>query len=120
MRFLELREQVIGAFNRACNELRKEGNEKCVPTEVAFRFDIAAVNVNNVRKRLERIKRDTYGKNQLQSDEIRFAAEEIPDGNGGIGKEIEILEEKQYAERSNQRYGKPNFFAAFVFCFFLC
>ena len=94
MRCLELRKQIVGSLDRSRNELREEGNEKRIPTEMAFRFDIAAINVNNVRKRLERIERDTDGKNQLECDKIGFSAEKIPDGNGGICKKIEIFEEK--------------------------
>jgi len=118
MRFLELREQIVGTFDRTRNELRKEGNEKRIPTEMAFRFDIAAVNVNNVRKRLERIEGNADGKNQFERNEICFSAEKIPKGNGRIRKEVEIFEEKQNAERRDERDGKPEFFAAFIFRFF--
>ena len=102
---LELGEKIVGTLDRARNELGEEGNEERVPAEMSFRLDLASVNVNNVGERLEGIEGDTDGEDQLERDEIRFSAEEIPDGNGGIRKEIEVFEEEQNAERRNERHG---------------
>ena len=114
---LKLGKQIVGTLDRSRNELREEGNEERVPTEVLFRLDLAAINVDNVGKRLEGIEGDTDGEDELKRDEIRFSAEEIPDGNGGIRKEVEILEEKQNAERRDERHGKPEFLSALTFRF---
>ena len=118
MRCFELRKQVIGALDRSRDELREEGNEKRIPAKMTFCLDFSAVNVNNVRKGLERVERNTDGENQLQRNEIRISSKKIPNGNCGIRKEVKIFKEKQNAERRDERHGKPEFFTAFIIRFF--
>ncbi len=65
-----MRQQTVGAADRAGQKLRKEGNEKGVDAEVAFRPYLAAVNVYQVSHGLKEIEGDAGGQQDPARDRL--------------------------------------------------
>ena len=67
-----LRQKVPGAFNRSGNQLRKEGNEGGVLSEVMFRLDIPSVNIDRITQCRKSVEGDSHRQKQIQSDRIHL------------------------------------------------
>ena len=103
----ELRYKVTGALDRACNELREEGNEERIEEEIALGLYIPSVDVYNVGKSLEGVEGYSDGEYETQHYGIGVTAEESYKPGYAAREEVDILVEEQNSESDNERYRKP-------------
>ena len=96
--------------NRSRNQRREQSDIQPQLQQIALRAYFAAINVNNIRHRLKRIKRNADGQNDFQQVKVR--SERFVDV---FDNEIRILEVKQKRQIQYQRYGDRRFFAAHPF-----
>ena len=61
----ELRQQIRRPLDGACHKLRKERDEGEESDDVLGRFNLAAIDIDGIGKRLERVERDADGKYHL-------------------------------------------------------
>ena len=83
-RRLQLRQQIVGPLDRPGHQLRKERHERQEADEAAFRLDGAEVGVDGVAHRLERVKGNADGQDDLRDEPIvRSVLEEAGRRNRG-------------------------------------
>ena len=63
---LHLGQQIFRALDRPCHELREERHEQSIAQEISLGLRVAAVHVDDVAQRLERVERDADGQQQVQ------------------------------------------------------
>ncbi len=105
----ELWHEVFAALNRARDELRKKRDEQRVDTKVLLRFDVPAIDVDDIGEALERVERNADGQNDVQRGGV--------DGDGDQrerlfdrgGEEVEILKKEQHEQRNRNADGKNRF-----------
>ena len=81
-RALELRQQVVRTLDRAGHQLREERDKRQEPHETALGLDDALVSVDRVAHRLERVKRDADGQDDLREEPVFRNAHQREQGIG--------------------------------------
>ena len=91
----ELRQQVRRPFDRSSHELWEERDEGEEGDDVLGRLNLAAIDIDGVGKRLERVERDADGKYHLEQQALRGNVEQLRE----LGdKEVVVLEDGQNQE----------------------
>ena len=95
----DLRQQRVRAHDRAGHEVRKEADEEREVAEVFGGLDGAAVDVDGVAHRLERVEADAGGQEDVQERRRRVGeAERGEERVGAADEEVAVLEEAEQAE----------------------
>src|SRR4051812_11938609 len=103
-RLLDLWQEMGRSLNGSGDQMRKKADEKSVVHDRFGRFELAVVDVDDVRDRLERVKRDAGWQDNSQRGqrEVR-SARGMKQRGERIRKKIEILEYAKEAKVQNQR-----------------
>jgi hypothetical protein len=86
------------AQNRAGDQVRKIGHEQRELDQVRGRRDLAAIHVDDVADRHERVERDADRQNDVDRDRIEPPPERGKHRREPAREEVEVLEEPQHAE----------------------
>ena len=89
----DLRQDVDGAHHRAGQQRREEGEREGVVEQVALRFELAAVDVDDVADGAEGEERNAGGKDDVEGVEVATS-----DVGGCLKQQVEVLEIQQYTE----------------------
>ena len=92
---IDLRQQARGAQDRSGDEVREEGDEHREVEEVARRRDLAAVHVDDVAHRHERVERDADRQQDAQREDVDLPPERGEHVVQVVGEEVEVLEEPE-------------------------
>src|SRR5262245_9599372 len=82
--------------------MRKVPDKQCEVDEVRRRNDLAAVHVDRVADRHERVERDPDRQDDVQRDDVEMPAEEGEDAREAAREEIEVLEAAEHPEVERQ------------------
>ena len=97
-RRFNLRQQERGALNRAGDEVREERYEHGEIEQAAPRVQLAAIDVDRVTHRLERVERDADRQEDAKCRLVHDEPERRQDAGDVLDEEVEVLEEPEHAE----------------------
>ena len=97
-RALDLRQQERGALDRPGHQVRKERDERGDVEQVAARVELAAVDVDRVAHRLERVERDPDRQQDAQRRLVPRQPHRRQHRVHVVDEEVEVLEEPEHAE----------------------
>ena len=91
---LELRQQVLGPFDRTSHQLREEADKGAELYDVLCDRHVFTIHVNRITECLECIEADTYGQNHVQRHPVQLIMEQLPEQlRQTVCEEIVILED---------------------------
>ena len=79
----------------AGDELREEGQECREEREIRDRLGLAAIHVDRVAHRLERVERNAHGQEDVRERPARVPAERRERVDERVGEEIEVFEKAE-------------------------
>ena len=103
----QLGEKFAGTLDGTRDELGKKRNEQREIAEVFLRLEIPAIDVDDIRQRLKRIKRDSDGQENIQGNIVYLSAEQPNHARQVLQQEIDVFEKDQNAQTKDDRYRKP-------------
>lgn len=106
---LQLRKETGRALDGSGDELWEVGDEEGEIDEVPRGLGLASVDVDRVRHRLEGVKRDANGEDDIQRRRGEAEADGIEKGGGVLDEEVEVFKEAEDTEVRDHRDGDPAF-----------
>ena len=99
-----LREQPMGALNRARHQLRKKCHIESEVGQACGGLGVSTVDIDRIAQGLKGVEGDAYWQNDVQGDGICFIAEERFEEPGkACGKEVEVFEDSEDAKVGGDR-----------------
>ena len=101
----QLGEKFAGTLDGTRDELGKKRNEQREIAEVFLRLEIPAIDVDDIRQRLKRIKRDSDGQENIQGNIVYLSAEQPLDFlflRSGNQKRTEIRHQTRHEHEKTQ------------------
>ena len=126
---VELRNELVGTHNRACDELREECEVESEVENVFDGLDFSAIDVDAVTHRLEREERNAHGQNNRIDERMRVehlvacGSEEVVDVEFYAGEVVEGVEEEVgilVVAQHQKVYEYNEYHQEFLFPFRLC
>src|SRR5207245_974294 len=84
----------------------KEEDEQRVVEEIAFGPDLAAINVDDVADRLERVKRDAERQDHVEDAALKVEAEPVSQSVDAGAEEVHVLEIDEQPEVDRDAAGQ--------------
>jgi hypothetical protein len=100
---LDLRIEMAGALDRACEDLRKKRNEKNIAVEPPDGGHRSAINVDDIGDGLEGVETDADRQRQIVAAQAEIEPDEMPEIVAHAGGETRVLEEEQHAQIGRNR-----------------
>ena len=115
----QLRQQVGGAFDRACDQLGKEGNKQGVSEKIGLYGNVLSVYVHGVAEGLEGKKGDPHRQQDVKGRIQQAYAQSAQNQVQVVQGKIEIFKEEQNRQVQGKAQDKSRFFkpAGSVFIF---
>src|SRR5580700_10769922 len=101
-RAMELREQLIGAFNGAGDHLGEERDIEGIIKKIALGWRLAAIDLNGVAEGLKGVERDANRQNHLKKRQRNVDTGMPEAGLQRGGKEVVVLKHAEQAEIGNE------------------